>query len=143
MSLCHKCEWNNKEASPAKRRACLSCSLSEAPQNNGKVFVRFEGRAEIEAALMETKANALDGCLSRCCQETAFRLLSFFAEMTSDQRELIFAALSGKSLAGIGRERGVTRAAISKKWRALAKKHPELANFFTNNNSTNSTKRGS
>jgi hypothetical protein len=144
MSECHKCEWNEKQASLAKREACLSCRLSTTPYNSGRIFVSLDAgngqtKAEVEASTMDHTRSSLDGILNDCCQETAKRVLEYLGNLPAIQREILFDLMRGLTLVQIAKTTKLTRQDVSWHWRKLKASHPELAKFVPRK-STKSTK---
>lgn len=128
---CHKCQWNDRRPSKAKAAACSNCILPPDRVNHqGRTFVSMDSGRTAEKVAKE-KADtpchsALDGILPKCCQETAARLLGFLEALGDSDRNLVMRILQGKTHTEVARELGVTRQAVSGRWNAAAKRHPEL-----------------
>jgi hypothetical protein len=128
---CHKCQWNDRRPSKAKTAACSHCVLPPDRVNHkGKTFVSMDsGRTAEKVAKEKSDAphrSALDGVLPKCCQETAARLLGFLEALGDSDRNLVMRILRGKTHADVARELGVTRQAVSGRWAAVVRRHPEL-----------------
>lgn len=152
MAECHRCRWNDQPPSPEKERACLACSLPEDYVNHkGKVFVSFESgpsvqtAAEVKAAEKEAERAAeneknvaidLDDPEILMAYEIgmevgAMRLLKYLSDIRAgnkgnDRVLNLLEVVSGKKLADIARELGVTRQALSIEWGHMVDAHPEL-----------------
>lgn len=128
---CHKCKWNDRRPSKAKTAACSNCVLPPDRVNHkGKTFVSMDSGRTAEKVAKEKSddpgRSALDGILPKCCQETAARLLGFLEALGDSDRNLAMRILQGKSHTEVAKELGVTRQAVSSRWSAAVKRHPEL-----------------
>lgn len=146
MPECHKCRWNAEPPTDAKTAACLKCVEATDYSNltnHGQTFVsidageRAQTAAEVAASLHDARQADEDAePLGECCRQTAFAVFDFLGALNEREIKVLIEVAHGARLADIGRAgiiqlkngetRPVTRAAISKIWRDMIQKIPEL-----------------
>ena len=162
MPLCHQCRWNAEPPTAEKTAACTACDgPGESLTHKGRVHVSIDAggpqtAAEVEASLQKLKADAEAAAeaealhLPDCCRQTALALLDYMDGLTGQELKVLVEVAHGASLADIGAAGGVerkrprrdgkqtyTRAMISKLWRGILEKFPDLAGVLVTGISNN------
>lgn len=135
MPLCHNCEYNGKADSH-----CLDCAgPSDTPYNKGKTHLSIDAGdvqtlGAVAASRQKQQQNAdIDAQAAELDEASvefgmhvgALRVIQYFCDLDPAEVSLILMSLHN-NLANIGRECGLTRAAISLRMQKIVEKHPEL-----------------
>lgn len=168
MPECHRCEWNQRGPSPEKKAACGSCHMAEDYTNHkGKIFVSIDAgessqtKFEVEASMQNAREKAEEDAASKpmlpdCCMETAWRMLDYLSQLDERELKLLVEVSHGATLAEVARRgalsrrgrrtgRGgekMTRANVSRIWREITNRLPELAGVLETTNSAQLRKAG-
>lgn len=171
MPECHNCRWNDEPPTDEKAAACTACELpADRTNHKGRTFLSLEAgaerggqtAAEVEAALQTARAEAEAGAdalpLPDCCRQTALALLDYMDGLTGRELKLLVEVAHGATLADIadagvierkgGRGRRgrnadgtMTRASVSKIWRGILERFPDLAEVLITGTSNDARMR--